>query len=468
MTIAILIIGRQEKGTMEFSDWFHSRLLNSKLNFFQEIGGFQSTSVKFYSLSRFYQIMRFLTPGDISYVPRRAWRQSAARAFQPFGGFFVDIPGRVLDLNLLFDRYIQNFNECSRSVYFCNGKLTLDEILSKAKSRKNVIKQFNSGKKDKCGILWHVMCDGSSNFCVKVKLKLTKQFTQPELFKTENLCLDFLDDFRGTFVRVCQDNYFNSYGLCSKYNDLGIYVFGTCRKLVLQRHFSDHQDGLAAYIDSKHKQNHNVKGFTHHEYDHEVRGKIHIQIYNSPGRNSVIFISNSNDIFGKTGDIIEPDYRCFRGGNHSHELPSNNSRPCAALAYNSEMNSVDVFDQYIHRHNLRFIAMKHKLSWILKPLLSIIDFELLNTYFIQRESCDNPEPNYRKFLLKLAQGLLHDSIKPADPPLRVPGYENYTRNQCVECRENDPKKDSRTSKRCLKCSSYCCKNHSYTICKNCL
>ena len=57
MTIAILIIGRQEKGTMEFSVWFHSRLLNSKLNFFQEIGGFQSTSVKFYALSRFYQIM---------------------------------------------------------------------------------------------------------------------------------------------------------------------------------------------------------------------------------------------------------------------------------------------------------------------------------------------------------------------------------------------------------------------------
>ena len=54
MTIAILIIGRQEKGTMEFSDWFKSRLLHSKLNIFQEIGGFQSTSVKFYALSRFY------------------------------------------------------------------------------------------------------------------------------------------------------------------------------------------------------------------------------------------------------------------------------------------------------------------------------------------------------------------------------------------------------------------------------
>ena len=153
MTIAILIIGRQENGTMEFSDWFQNRLLHPKLNLFQEIGGIASTSIKFYYCSRFFTILRFLSPEEIRYVPRRAWKKSAARAYEPFGGFFVDIPGRVLDLNLLFDRYIQNFNDCSRSVYSCNGKLTLDEILSKAKSRKNVIKQFNSGKKDRCGIL---------------------------------------------------------------------------------------------------------------------------------------------------------------------------------------------------------------------------------------------------------------------------------------------------------------------------
>ena len=467
MTIAILIMGRQECGTMEFSDWMKTRLLNPKLNIFDDIGGIPSTSIKFFSCNRFYQILRFLTPGELRTVPRQAWKKSSARAHQPFGGFFVNIPGRTLDLNLLLDGFIQKFNECSRNVYKCSGKLTLDEILSKCKSRRCTIKMYNSGKKDKVGILWHVLCDASTNFCVKIKLKLSKQFTKPELFKTENLCLDFLDDFRGTFVRVCQDNFFNSFSLCSKYNDLGIYVFGTCRKMVLQRHFSDHRDGLSGYVDSKHKKNHNLKGFTHHEFDHAVRGKIHCQVYNSPGRNSVIFISNSNDIFGRTTDIVEPDRRSFRGGNYSYELPSDNARPHSALVYNNEMNSVDTFDQYVHRHTIRFVSLKNRNGWILKPIFCILDFQFLNTFFVQRESSNNPESNYRKFLLKLAQGLVSDCVKAQDPPLRVGEYEGYSRNQCLECKEIDPRKDSRTSKKCIKCSSFCCKNHSFTICKNC-
>ena len=230
MTIAILIIGKQECGTMEFADWIKTRLLNPRLNIFQEIGGIPSTSIQFFSCTRFYQIIRFLTPGDLQYVQRRAWKKSSARAHEPFGGFFTNMPGQTLDLNLLFDGFIQNFNECSRNVYSCNGKLTLDEILSKAKSRRCDIKMYNSGKKDKVGILWHILCDVKSNFCIKVKLKVTKQFTKPELFKTENLCLDFLDDFRGSFVRVCQDNYFNSSSLSSNINNFEIYVFDTCKK----------------------------------------------------------------------------------------------------------------------------------------------------------------------------------------------------------------------------------------------
>ena len=57
MTMAILILGKQEKGTMEFSVWFQSRL-RSPLNMFREIGGFSSVNVKFISYSRFSQILR--------------------------------------------------------------------------------------------------------------------------------------------------------------------------------------------------------------------------------------------------------------------------------------------------------------------------------------------------------------------------------------------------------------------------
>ena len=469
MVIAILIIGKQEKGSMDFHIWFKNRLL-SQLNMFSEIGGISSANIDFLSCSRFYQVLRFLTPGALEYVPRQAWKKSSAVRHQPFGGFFENLTGRVLNLNVLFDRYVSNFNESSRSVYLPSGILTIDEILSKSKSRKNPVKQFNATKRDKIGILWHVMMDSESKFCVKARIKLSKQFTPHELFKTEGLVLDFVDDFRGSFARICQDNYFNSFSLSSKFNDLGIYVYGTCRKMIISRHFSDHADGLNSYIDSKHSKVHSLKCFTHHEYDHVTRGKIHIMIYNSPGRNSCIFISNSNDVVGKSTEISTPekDYRSFHGGHFSRELPTKNSRPKIAQFYNSEMNACDVFDQYIHHHTIRYIPMKNRLSWILKPTLSIIDYELLNTFFIQKESGQNPECDFRLFLLKVAQGLLEGCLKPENAPLRVGEHDVYSRKSCQECRDQDPKRDSRTSKFCIKCKSACCKAHSYSICKNCL
>ena len=459
MTIAILILGKQEKGTMEFSVWFQNRL-RSPLNMFQEIGGFSSANVKFISCSRFFQVLRFLSPGPIQYVQRRAWKKSSARVHQPYGGYFVNLNGPILDLNLLFDRYISNFNDNSRSVYQCSGKLTIDEILSKSKSRQNILKQYNSSKRDKIGCLWHTMMDASSMFCVKVRLKMPKQFTSPTLYRTEDLVLDFLDDFRGTYARLCQDNFFNSFSLCNRLNEIGLYVHGTCRKQIISRHFNDHADGLNSYIDTKHKKNHNLRCFSH--FDDETRGQVNIMVYNSPGRNSVLFITNSNNVLGKTTEVSSLDYRTFLGGHYSRDLPSSNSRPQIVKSYNAEMNSCDVYDQYIHKHNIRYIAMKNKLSFILKPTLSILDYEMLNSFFIQRESCENSESNYRIFLLKLAQGLIKDCVDS-----EIERENPSSRNICFDCKM-DGKRDPRTRLNCIKCRAACCKSHSNSICKNCL
>ena len=80
MVLAILIIGKQEKGTMEFRMWYKNRLL-SRINMFSEIGGFPSYNVNFISCTRFYQILRFLSPGAIQYVPRQAWKKSSASTY---------------------------------------------------------------------------------------------------------------------------------------------------------------------------------------------------------------------------------------------------------------------------------------------------------------------------------------------------------------------------------------------------
>lgn len=468
MTIAILIIGRQENGTMEFSLWYKNRLLNPNINMFQEIGGISSAAIKFLSITRFFQILRFLSPGKIKYIIKKGWKKSSAVAHQLHGGYFVNLNERTLDLNLLFDKYVNAFNANSRSVYKCNGTVTLDEILSACKSRRNLIKQYNVGKRDKIGILWHLLNDAKSKFCIKTRLKLTKQFTDPNLYKIEGLCLDFLDDFRGSFVRVCQDNYFNSFGLCSTYNDLGLYVFGTCRKLVIQRYFADHSNGLANYLDTKSSKKHNLVCFTHDEYDHSVRGKIHAQVYNSPGRTAVIFITNSNSVLGLSTESSSPDYRTFMGGHYSRDFPATHSRPYTALHYNTDMGSVDTFDQYIHKHTLRYIPMKNKLSWILKPTLSILDYELLNSFFLLREINPTSVSDYRLHLLKIAQGLVSESLKTEMVPLRIPGYDEYSRHNCSECKDISPRKDARTSKVCIKCGFGCCKTHSHTICNRCL
>ena len=89
--------------------------------------------------------------------------------------------------------------------------------------------------------------------------------------------------------------------------------------------------------------------------------------------------------------------------------------------------------------------MKNKLNLILKPTLSILDYEMLNSFFIQRESCENSESNYRIFLLKLAQGLVRDCID--DETERE---NSSSRNICFECKM-DGKRDSRTRIICIKC-----------------
>ena len=108
-----------------------------------------------------------MCPGEIRLVQRKAWKNSAAARYQPEGGYFTELNSQVLDLNLLFNDFIAHFNENSQSVYRCSGYVTLDEILSKAKSRKNPLKQYNCTKKDKLGILFHILTDSETNFCTK-------------------------------------------------------------------------------------------------------------------------------------------------------------------------------------------------------------------------------------------------------------------------------------------------------------
>ena len=124
-----------------------------------------------------------------------------------------------------------------------------------------------------------------------------------------------------------------------------------------------------------------------------------------------------------------------------------------------------MFDSYLHRYSLRYLILKNRLSWILKPILSIIDYQLLNCFLLHKEMHTNPT-EYRIYLLRLAQGFCSESIKPPLAPLRVRN-RSFPRSKCRSCSETNPYRDSRTSKVCARCNTACCTNHAKIICNRC-
>ena len=74
-----------------------------------------------------------------------------------------------------------------------------------------------------------------------------------------------------------------------------------------------------------------MKCFSH--FEPETQGHVNIMVYNSPGRNTVIFITNSHDVFGRSSETIPPeprDYHTYYGGHFSREFSTKISRPYLA------------------------------------------------------------------------------------------------------------------------------------------
>ena len=116
-------------------------------------------------------------------------------------------------------------------------------------------------------------------------------------------------------------------------------------------------------------------------------------------------------------------------------------------------------------YTLRYIPLKNNLSWICKPVLSIIDYQILNCFLLHREMHENPTC-YRKYLLRLAQGFCSQSMKRPSAPLRV-GNRTFSRSRCRSCRDITPYKDTRTTKKCVSCNAGCFTTNSRIICSQC-
>ena len=131
------------------------------------------------------------------------------------------------------------------------------------------------------------------------------------------------------------------------------------------------------------------------------------------------------------------------------------------------MGGMDNYDVYLHTYTLRYIPLKHKLGWLVKPVLSVIDYQLLYCFFLRKEirPC-RKKPDYRNFILRVAQGVRTNSLKRSTAPLRVRS-RTFSRSKCKSCHDIDPYKDSRTSKYCDRCNSATCSNHAKILGRQC-
>ena len=114
-----------------------------------------------------------------------------------------------------------------------------------------------------------------------------------------------------------------------------------------------------------------------------------------------------------------------------------------------------------------FIPLKHKLGWLVKPVLSVIDYQLLNCFFLRKEIRPCREKlDYRNFILRVAQGFRANSLKRSTAPLRVRS-RTFSRSKFKSCHDIDPYKDSRTSKYCDRCNCATCSNHAKILGRQC-
>ena len=131
------------------------------------------------------------------------------------------------------------------------------------------------------------------------------------------------------------------------------------------------------------------------------------------------------------------------------------------------MGGVDNYDVYLHTYTLRYIPLKHKLAWLIKPVLSVIDYQLLNSFLLRKEIRPSRERlDYRSFILRVDRVFCANSLKRSAAPLKVRN-RSFPRSKCKSCHDIDPYKDSRTSKYCDRCNCATCSNHAKIFSRQC-
>ena len=124
---------------------------------------------------RFLLIGKFLRfGGDLVFIDKMEWKSRKGQQFAATGGFWqpvlhteTGLPVQVPNVFSMFEQSIKLINEINMSFYENSGKLGIDELMVKARSKKMPFRTFNAGKSDKWGCQFFFLCDSHSNYLVK-------------------------------------------------------------------------------------------------------------------------------------------------------------------------------------------------------------------------------------------------------------------------------------------------------------
>ena len=141
-------------------------------------------------------------------------------------------------------------------------------------------------------------------------------------------------------------------------------------------------------------------------------------------------------------------------------------RPVQFHMYNFTMQSVDIFDNYLHRNNL-YIRYKDPKQWKTRFVLTLVGFMLVNTYLKFKDKNSGTKTNstiFRNHLFFEFVSVTNSSFFTPQSNLDVENRRG-SKFRCVLC--NSPNR-TQTRHKCQICHGACCQSHYFSNCENCL
>ena len=338
-----------------------------------------------------------------------------------------------------------SFLSCSRKFYVPGCDTTIDEQLVGFRGR-CPFRMYIPSKPSKYGMKIWTLADSKSFYIFNYDVYLGKRGTSPEVAQGKRVVEELMQPLFGSGRNVTVDNFFTSVPLAQSLLQNTLTLTGTIR--------SNKREIPPEFKANSQRQQHScVFGFTR---------RMMMCSYVPKRHKSVILLSTQH----RRPEISDRDDR----------------KPLVILDYNSCKGAVDTIDQMIASYSCARATRR----WPLRLFFHLLDTAALNAFIVWTKNVPswNSGKNFRRrlFLTDLAFSLMHEhterrgsvlqlhrSVREAIEDVgvhveRETVPQSASRGRCQLCPTRNQVKS-----RCMKCSSFICKDHSSrgSLCNQC-